>query len=545
MAVDYLSAINKQGSGLNITQIVDSLVEAESAPIESQISKKIAEKNAQISGYAIVSNELGKLNSYAATNTGSTAYSVSSDNTAIDVSVSDQSTAKAFNASISVSSLAAAQTLEFANFSSKTAAIGKGSITIDFGSWAGGSFAANSAKTQQTLQITDANNNLSSLADSLNAFAGVNATVTDKGNGTFSLIVNSDTGVKNALKFTVSEDSSSPGLSSFDNTSTNASKQVVSAADATIVMNGVQVTRDTNKFTNLIDGYEFSLKNTTSSAASIISTLDSDLAYKKVKDFVDLFNEVNGTLDALTKKGMNGEEDGALARDVLASGIKKKLRSLLTSQLEGFGTSGRYLSELGIKTERDGSLSLAEEDFKTKFAAEPILFDVMMNSLATSSNPLVTASHTSSVLQPKGGIYNFVDNNDGSPTLGGTSLSYSTLSDGTKRYNGISGDISGIKLDVSGSVSSATIYYGQSFMSKLTDYIDEVISSTGVLAQGKTKANSSISEYNDDKADLEAKVASMRDRYMIQFSAMEAAVTGFKKTGEFLTGFIDALSPKD
>ena len=60
-------------------------------------------------------------------------------------------------------------------------------------------------------------------------------------------------------------------------------------------MNGVQVTRDTNKFTNLIDGYEFSLKNTTSSAASIISTLDSDLAYKKVKDFVDLFNEVNGT----------------------------------------------------------------------------------------------------------------------------------------------------------------------------------------------------------------------------------------------------------
>ena len=120
MAVDYLSAINKQGSGLNITQIVDSLVEAESAPIESQISKKIAEKNAQISGYAIVSNELGKLNSYAATNTGSTAYSVSSDNTAIDVSVSDQSTAKAFNASISVSSLAAAQTLEFANFSSKT-----------------------------------------------------------------------------------------------------------------------------------------------------------------------------------------------------------------------------------------------------------------------------------------------------------------------------------------------------------------------------------------------------------------------------------------
>ena len=47
------------------------------------------------------------------------------------------------------------------------------------------------------------------------------------------------------------------------------------------------------------------------------------------------------------------------------------------------------------------------------------------------------------------------------------------------------------------------------------------------------------------KADLDARVVSMRDRYMTQFSAMEAAVSGFNKTGEFLTGFIDSMKPKD
>ena len=31
-SVDYLSAINSKGSGLNVTQIVDSLVEAETTP---------------------------------------------------------------------------------------------------------------------------------------------------------------------------------------------------------------------------------------------------------------------------------------------------------------------------------------------------------------------------------------------------------------------------------------------------------------------------------------------------------------------------------
>ena len=41
MAVDYLSAINRQGSGLNISEIVDSLVEAETAPQVNKIQKDI------------------------------------------------------------------------------------------------------------------------------------------------------------------------------------------------------------------------------------------------------------------------------------------------------------------------------------------------------------------------------------------------------------------------------------------------------------------------------------------------------------------------
>ena len=49
MAVDYVSAINTKGSGLNITQIVDSLVEAETKPKKDLIDEKIEEKNLDIS----------------------------------------------------------------------------------------------------------------------------------------------------------------------------------------------------------------------------------------------------------------------------------------------------------------------------------------------------------------------------------------------------------------------------------------------------------------------------------------------------------------
>ena len=113
MAVDYLSAINKQGSGLNITQIVDSIVQAETAPVASRIQKNIDDKNAVISGYAVIAAELDKMKDYANSAKGSTAFSATSDNSAVGVKVSDQSQAKAFDASIAVSSLASSQTLEF------------------------------------------------------------------------------------------------------------------------------------------------------------------------------------------------------------------------------------------------------------------------------------------------------------------------------------------------------------------------------------------------------------------------------------------------
>lgn len=545
MAVDYLSAINRQGSGLNISEIVDSLVEAETAPQVNKIQKDIDNRNAAISGYALVANELGKLKTFTESLSGSSAFRVASSSSAIDVQVNNQADAKAFNSQISVSSLAQAQTLEFSGFSSKTEAVNLGSIAIDFGSWSNDTFTVNTSKTSQTVTVSSANNTLDGLAESLSALEGVNATVTDKGDGTFSLIVNSDTGSKNALRMSVTEDPSDAGLAAFDTASNNASKQVVASQDASLNLNGVTITRETNVITDLIDGYEFKLSSTTSSAATVTSTTDQAVAFATISEFVNTYNSVTTTLAALTQNGVNGEEKGVLARDITVRSIQRNLRSMITSELPGYEDKGRYLSELGVKTMRDGSISLTEDDFNKAFEKEPILFDVVVNSMATSDNALVSATQTSSVLIPKAGAYDFVSNNDGTATLGGISLSGSTLADGTKQYISTSGDTKGLKLTVSGNVSSATVYYGQSLADKLISYIEDIVSATGDLEKSKTRASSLISEYNENKATMDAKVESMRERYMQQFSAMEAAVSGFNKTGEFLTGFIDSMKPKD
>ena len=546
MSVDYISALNKQGSGLNITQIVDSLVQAETAPLSGQIQKKIDQKNQEISGYALVAAELGKMKEYAASVKGSTAYSVNSDSAAVSVRVLDQSQASDFNATLSVSALASSQTLEFTGFSGKEDLMGTGSINIDFGTWSSSSFDIDGTKPSQQISITDGNTSLADVAEALNKIDGVNATVTNKGDGTYSLIVNSNTGKSSALRITANEDPESPGLAVLDNTTSNNTKQVVAATDALLNINGVQISRTSNTISDLIDGYEFTLKETTSSGVSVSGKVDPNLAFQQVKEFVDTFNSVNGTITQLTKRGINGEDAGPLARDVVISGIQREIRSLVTSGLPGYEDRPRYISELGVKTERDGSLSISEGDFKKAFQRDPMLFDVMMNSIGRSDNPSVRVYNDSDVLKPKGGIYDFVAGANGeNATINGSSISGGAIEGGKYRYAGVSGDIAGLKLESTGLVTSARVYFGESLLSKLTTYLDDVTSPVGTLAKSTTKANSSITEFNEEMVKIDDRIVSLTDRYMTQFAAMESAVTSFKKTGEFLTGFIDSLNQND
>ena len=89
------------GSGLDTTALVDSLVEAETAPQVDRIQKDIDNRNAAISGYALVANELGKLQTFTDSLSGSSAFSVNSNSSSVEVTVNNQAEAKAFNAQIS------------------------------------------------------------------------------------------------------------------------------------------------------------------------------------------------------------------------------------------------------------------------------------------------------------------------------------------------------------------------------------------------------------------------------------------------------------
>ena len=135
MAVDYLSTLNSQGSGLNITQLVQSLTAAEIEPKRAQLSSQKEEIALSISEMGKLQAGMETLRSALSVESAGLAFDVASCSSAVGVEISDIDALENRTASVKVTALAKGQVLEFTNFSTADQILGAGSFELDFGSW--------------------------------------------------------------------------------------------------------------------------------------------------------------------------------------------------------------------------------------------------------------------------------------------------------------------------------------------------------------------------------------------------------------------------
>ena len=409
--VDYLSAINQGGSGLNVTQIVDSLVQAEQTPQENQIQSKIDAKTTAISAIGEIKSALSKLSTSLTTLTGNTSLKVNSTSSAISATISDPSIAVSINSQISITTLAKGQTLAFEDYSSNTSLVGAGSLVLERGDWSSGSFVASPTVTSKTLTVAETDT-LESLKDKINALNyGVTASVLGAGDGTYTLVLKSLDGKDNALRVTATESPSGSGLSNIDNTSTNGSKQKVAGTDAAFTVDGIALTRSSNNIEDLFNGYNVNLlsstiTNGTDTPANLTGSVDTSEATTNLQSFVKAVNDVRTLLNEKTFRGSASEDAGDLSDDPVVKNIQKQLNSLTSNQLTGFGVNGVYLSNLGVRTEKDGLLSLNTTVLENELKNNPSSLDAIFNSMYSSSSSLLTVSG-GSLSKPVAGSYSF------------------------------------------------------------------------------------------------------------------------------------------
>ena len=485
MTVDYLSAINQGGSGLNITQIVDSLVQAEQAPQENQIQSKIDSKNTAISAIGEIKSALSKLSTSLSTLTGNTSLKVNSSSSAISATISDPSTAVAINSSISISTLAKGQTLAFEDYASNTSLVGAGSLVLERGDWSSGSFVASSTVTSKSLTVTSTDT-LESLKDKINALDyGVTASVLGAGDNTYTLVLKSQDGKENALRVTATESPSGSGLSIIDNSTTNASKQKVAGTDASFTVDGISLTRSSNNISDLFVGYDVNLLASTTvsgvdTPANLTASVDTIGATTNLQSFVDAVNNARSLLSEKTFRGSASQNAGDLSDDPVVVSIQKQLNSLTSTQLTGFGANGVYLSNLGVRTEKNGLLSLNTSVLENELKNNPTSLDAIFNSMYSSSSSLLAVSG-GTISAPVAGSYAFAMTAYVSGAVTGLA-SNDTSPEVTSSNNTIQINVDGV---ISGTVTVPAAHYSSE--AALATAIQTAINSDSIMtATGKT-----------------------------------------------------------
>ena len=529
MTTNYLQALNI-GSGLNTTEIVDAIVAARRVPKETMINKQIETREVQVSSLSEIKNSLSSFQTNMSLYSGVNGLALGNNGSSVVASITDADQAGEFRHDIEVSSLATSQTLSFDGFTSASSSMGTGSLAFEFGTWSGGSFAANG--TTGTVSITTGNDTLEGIAASINdAGMGVTASVVQKSDSNYALVIRSSTGLDNAMRISVTPDDVNDDLDELDFSSYNGAKEVAAAADASLTIDGVSVTRSSNSITDLVDGVTLSLSSTTSGAETISASYDTDAALLAAEGFVAELNAVITLLRAKSARGTESESGGDLPGDPLVRSMINQINAITSEEIMGFGDDPVYLARYGVMTNRDGSISVNAATFRDAFEANPDEFNAILNSRVTTGSSMVTGSVNSNRYTP--GNYAFTISGS-TATIDGDQM---TLSNGD--YYISSGNASGLSVELNGSGTDTTVYMGRSLLDKLDVFVTASLSYGNDIDERITEYNHDISDYTESLIEFQAQIDSLQAQYTDQFAAMDSAVASLNKTKESLTMMMD------
>ena len=300
--IDYINTLGA-GAGFDSKSIVEALVNAEKAPTENRIQRKIDTSEAQISAIGQAISAFNELQEAAARPwticlISATSLLPNSATTAMTVSASSGASTGAH--SVGISSIAKEQrttiTPDGASvFTSSTQLLNSGntfSIDIAIGS---------PSATTHSVAVSTATPQ--GIVDAINAQGlDVSAQLIDQGTAGTNYVIQlvGKSGTANQFSFT-------PSVNSMLSASTPSAQ---AASDATITVNGIQFTRSTNKIEDVIPGVTLSINSTTSSDASVTITQDTAEVKTKIESLVSTYNNTMTVLNGLTDAELEGELKG-------------------------------------------------------------------------------------------------------------------------------------------------------------------------------------------------------------------------------------------
>lgn len=375
------STSSTSSSGIDVNAIVSQLMTVERQPLQALQSKqaslqsKISAFGSLKSSYSAIGDAVGKLSAPDAFKAVTT---TSSDPTTVSATAAAGTGVGSFG--IEVTQLAQAQKLASAAFSSIEGAIGTGTLNIQLGTFAAGTFTANGVKPAVSIPIGAGQNTLSGIRDAINrADAGVRASIVNDGTGYRLALSSTDTGTSNSMRITVADDDgnhlNNAGLSqlAFDPAgSAGAGKnleQKSAAQDAIIKIDGISVVKPGNTIADAIAGVSLTLFKVTSGTPVTVTVAPDAAATKSALDaLVANFNSFQASVKSLTGYNAATKTGGLLSGDAVARSLLDSLKSALTTSIPGLGSTPSTLSAIGLAFQQNGTLALDAAKFNKAYA---------------------------------------------------------------------------------------------------------------------------------------------------------------------------------
>ena len=537
------------GSGINTTELIKALVDADTAPQKENLDNLEEKTKDKISTFGILKSNLLDFKNILKDIESQQEYGFignSSDTTVATLTASGSKAGSDINSSLTVTTLASRHTLTGPSLASPSSTVGQRNITINFGTWsadptAGGgqSFTSNgqsqisvSATASTTLtDLRDAINNAATDSDNDGTKDVLASIIYDGSN--YMLMLKSESGASNEMKVT---DSHSTPAYAYDTTDGAQLTQRVAGVNSAFTVDGISMSRTSNSVDDLFDGFTLDLKKTTSSAVRISSSVDLDGVSDLLTGYVDTYNQVMLNLTAMgANDPVDPENDGVLIGDSTLREIRSELREMSSTAIKGYEGGPYYLSYLGVSTNRDGTLAFDKKQMETQFKSKPETVRAFFtNNYATSnSNITITAFDFKNT---KPGSYAFATDGSSTHTIGGVSATKSG-----DNYSVASGDPQGLTIAVANGsgVTSGTVYYGKSFINQVVDKLDNYLSFDSILDQRVQNLNDTLSTVAEKRSALEVRIESITQRYARQYSAMESTIASFQETGNMLTAMLE------
>jgi flagellar hook-associated protein 2 len=344
-------------TGLDTTSLIEQLMEAERQPL-SRLETDKTYFNSRLSALTQFETKLESFltkieNLDSATDLQAKKTTLSSEDF---FSATTDSEALAGNYQVEVVDLAQVQKSVSLGVADKTAAsFGQGALTLTVGD-----------NDPVEITIDAGNNSLEGIMAAINETdAGVTASIINDGTASpYRLVL---TGEEIATAFSLDASGLTGGETGYEPPSLTTTQ---SAQQAHIRVDGIDIYSDSNTLTEAIPGVSLDLDKAEEGVVTNLTVdLDENAIKGLIKNFVSGYNDVVSFISSQSKS--EGGSAGILVGDSGLNNIKRRLQSLLTTQVGG---SINSLSQLGLETQKDGTLQL--DDATLTDAIENNLSDV-------------------------------------------------------------------------------------------------------------------------------------------------------------------------